>query len=1073
MFRQSYISRCTLACVVIMSTAQFSHAQINWTANGPGISWGTGSNWSNNIGPGPLDIARFTGAGAANSPVVLTNTVDASRIIGGLDYETSDAHFQVTNLAGFTLTVAGDLDSGFDIFNNATNYIKGSGTLNVGSAQTLGNVYVGRADIANGSQLSNTVDLSGITAFNGQLNNLWVGTTSAGQVSGQVALPASNLITANSVRIGYSTVNANSTSNLLTLGTTNTINASEFSVGGQLSNGTVTIPVNGTLNLGTALNSTALTIGRSNVATAFSFTASMNLSGATFNATLSNLLVGEKTFGGGGGVSASLLGGNGGAITVGTSGNTANFLVAHASGGNGSSAIVDFSGQTSLNANLNDLYIGTSEGGTANGTLSMATTNNISANAIRVGYSTNDPNTGTNLLALGTTNTINAPEFTVGGQLADGSVTIPVNGTLNLGTAANSTALTIGRSNASSPFAFSASMNLSGATFNATLSNLLVGEKTLGGGGGMSASLIGGNNGAITVGVSGNTANLIVGHTSGGNGSSALVDLSGQTSLTANLNSLYVGTSEVGTATGVLKLAATNNINANAVRVGFSTNDPNAGTNLLALGASNTITANEFTVGGQLANGTVTIPSNGTLNLGSALQSTALTVGRSNATNGTTFNASMNLANATFNATLSNLLVGEKTLGGGGGVVASLVGGNNGVITVGTSGNTANFIVGHTSGGNSSSGIVDFSSQTSLICNVNDFYIGTAEVGTATGTVKLAATNNINANAIRVGYSTNDATSTSNVLVLGKNNTITTNEFTVGGPLSIANVSVVPGGTTNIGTSGQRAELYIARNDVNTNAQNSGILDLTGSTVNAFLDATVIGNKSNGGTGSAIGTLTTGTNGTIDGHSFTLGVGTGSGTINFNGGTLKADTIAKGTGTAQFNWNSGTLHVGTFGTTAIPFNLVNSGTGVLAPGDDPGLTHIFGNYTQGAQATLQIELGGTLPGTGFDQVVDAGATTLAGTLNVSLFGGFQPTVNESFVILTANSVIGTFTNLSLPTLASDLAWQVVYQPTYVSLNVVPHSIPEPATLSLFGMGTACLVGIRMRLRGSSRKTCSH
>ncbi len=106
-------------------TPRAAVGQVNWTASGPGTSWATGTNWSNGSGPGTTDIARFASAGATNSPVVITNTVDASRAIGGLVYETSGANFQDTNLAGFTLTVAGDLDSGFDIFANTTNYIKG------------------------------------------------------------------------------------------------------------------------------------------------------------------------------------------------------------------------------------------------------------------------------------------------------------------------------------------------------------------------------------------------------------------------------------------------------------------------------------------------------------------------------------------------------------------------------------------------------------------------------------------------------------------------------------------------------------------------------------------------------------------------------------------------------------------------------------------------------------------------------------------------------------------------------------------------------------------------------------
>ncbi len=389
-----------------------------------------------------------------------------------------------------------------------------------------------------------------------------------------------------------------------------------------------------------------------------------------------------------------------------------------------------------------------------------------------------------------------------------------------------------------------------------------------------------------------------------------------------------------------------------------------------------------------------------------------------------------------------------------------LTGGASGAIVVGTSGNTANILVGHTSGGNGSSGIVDFSGETSLTASLNNLYLGTAEVGTATGTLKLAASNTIDANAIRVGYSTNDANGGNNLLVLGHANTITTNEFTIAGQRSNGSLEIPAGGTLNLGTSVDRANLFIARNNINTSASSAGSADFTAATLDAYLDTVIIGDESNGGTGTATGMLTTGTTGLIDAHNITLGVGTGSGTINFNGGTIIADSIAKGTGTAQFNWAAGTLHVGTFGSAGLPFNLLNTGTGTLAPGDDPGATNVFGNYTQGASAHMQIELGGLVPGSGFDQVVVSGSATLGGHLDVSLFNGFQPMAGEHFEFLMASNVTGTFGFASLPSLPAGLSWQVDYEPTFVSLNVVP----EPGSLLLAGLSLASLGTMAWRRR---------
>ncbi len=49
---------------------------------------------------------------------------------------------------------------------------------------------------------------------------------------------------------------------------------------------------------------------------------------------------------------------------------------------------------------------------------------------------------------------------------------------------------------------------------------------------------------------------------------------------------------------------------------------------------------------------------------------------------------------------------------------------------------------------------------------------------------------------------------------------------------------------------------------------------------------------------------------------------------------------------------------------------------------------------------LNIEIGGTSPGTGYDQLVITGTATLGGTLNVSLINGFTPASGDTFQILT-------------------------------------------------------------------------
>jgi hypothetical protein len=63
---------------------------------------------------------------------------------------------------------------------------------------------------------------------------------------------------------------------------------------------------------------------------------------------------------------------------------------------------------------------------------------------------------------------------------------------------------------------------------------------------------------------------------------------------------------------------------------------------------------------------------------------------------------------------------------------------------------------------------------------------------------------------------------------------------------------------------------------------------------------------------------------------------------------------------------------------------------------------------------VNIELGGLTAGTDHDQLAVSGAATLAGTLSVSLTGGFVPSSGNEFQVMTFASSTGTFDTLDLP-----------------------------------------------------------
>jgi hypothetical protein len=115
------------------------------------------------------------------------------------------------------------------------------------------------------------------------------------------------------------------------------------------------------------------------------------------------------------------------------------------------------------------------------------------------------------------------------------------------------------------------------------------------------------------------------------------------------------------------------------------------------------------------------------------------------------------------------------------------------------------------------------------------------------------------------------------------------------------------------------------------------------------------------------------------------------------------------------------LTVGSGGTLAgsgrvVAGQVVNNG-GLISPGDSPGILTIESNYEQDDSGTLSIEIGGTTPGSGYDQLSLSGTATLGGTLRVRLINGFTPTVGQTFRLLNASSQSGSFSVISQPSQA--------------------------------------------------------
>lgn len=111
---------------------------------------------------------------------------------------------------------------------------------------------------------------------------------------------------------------------------------------------------------------------------------------------------------------------------------------------------------------------------------------------------------------------------------------------------------------------------------------------------------------------------------------------------------------------------------------------------------------------------------------------------------------------------------------------------------------------------------------------------------------------------------------------------------------------------------------------------------------------------------------------------------------------------------------------GTLKGTGTVANLNVFGGGILAPGHSPGCMTVSGDLHQGG--TYQAELGGTVPCSGYDQMIvtgnvvlnDGGSPAVQGILELSFYNGFVPTVGQTFQIVNnqgSQPVSGTFVGL--------------------------------------------------------------
>jgi T5SS/PEP-CTERM-associated repeat protein len=267
-------------------------------------------------------------------------------------------------------------------------------------------------------------------------------------------------------------------------------------------------------------------------------------------------------------------------------------------------------------------------------------------------------------------------------------------------------------------------------------------------------------------------------------------------------------------------------------------------------------------------------------------------------------------------------------------------------------------------------------------------------------------------------------------------------ELTVGydgtGTLRIINGGRVSFGQ-ELGTSDQQGVVWIGKR-----AGSNGTVDVAGTGSMLTSPNGVLFNLVVGGEGT--GKLSISSGGRVGSESATIGdEAGGTGTVTIDGiGSLWSTRflfLRKGTLTVT---NGGLLTALENVRISAPATIRGNGrisaaggvrnAGVVAPGNSPGALTITGDYTQLAGGTLEIELASP---SSYDQLLVSGATTLGGTLAVSLLDGYMPSVGESFSILTSNGLNGTFSTLTFPSISNHLAFDVAYNSAGVTLSIVP------------------------------------
>jgi T5SS/PEP-CTERM-associated repeat protein len=254
-------------------------------------------------------------------------------------------------------------------------------------------------------------------------------------------------------------------------------------------------------------------------------------------------------------------------------------------------------------------------------------------------------------------------------------------------------------------------------------------------------------------------------------------------------------------------------------------------------------------------------------------------------------------------------------------------------------------------------------------------------------------------------------------------------------------VAAKPGSTGIITVTGTGSTFVCETTSLVVGAAGAGTLNVTNGGLAEF-PIIVIGNgpgASGVATISGAGSALHATARVLIGGTNSIAQGPGDVTV-FNGGVLRADSTLNVYKPATLRLNGGGAIVGQTAEAAIPGTVLvaNGGLfylggkligsvlvrpgGQLLPGTSPGRATVEGNVTFAEGSMLEMELGGTGAGTGFDQIEATGTVTLAGRLDFVFRDGFAPTNGQSFELVRGGAVSGSFSEVNVSGLAPGFAY---------------------------------------------------